>query len=113
MTGVQTCALPILPDQFTYTVIDGNGGTNSATVSIAIDSTPLFGQSELANTSGGTATLNFAGIPGYSYSVARTTNLVSAWTVIWTTNAPAGGVFQFIDNPAPQPDAFYRLQYNP
>jgi len=99
-------------DEFTYTVTDGFGGTNSATVTINVDSTPLFGQSILASTTGGTATLNFAGIPNYSYSVLRSTNLTS-WTAIWTTNAPASGVFQYIDNSAPQPSAYYQLRYNP
>ena len=101
-------------DEFTYTVSDGFGGTNSATVTINVDSTPLFGQATIpaVDTTSGTATLSFAGIPTYNYSVQRSTNLTS-WAVIWTTNAPAGGTFQYIDNPAPQPSAYYRLQYNP
>ena len=99
-------------DEFTYTVTDGFGGTNSATVTLAVDSTPLFGQSVLASTTGGTATLNFAGIPTYSYSVLRSTNLTS-WAEIWTTNAPGSGVFQYIDLAAPQPSAYYQLRYNP
>ena len=99
-------------DQFSYTVTDGFGGTNSATVSIAIDSTSLFGQSQVGSVLGGSATLNFAGIPGFSYSVLRSTNLVD-WASIWTTNAPAGGVFQFIDTSAPMPSAYYQLRYNP
>jgi pectin methylesterase-like acyl-CoA thioesterase len=99
-------------DQFSYTVSDGFGGTNSAAVTINIDTTPLFGQSQVVSTTGGTATLNFTGIPGYSYSVSRSTDLLS-WSVIWTTNAPAGGLFQFIDTSAPLDNAYYRLQYNP
>ena len=101
-------------DEFTYTVTDGFGGTNSATVTIYVDSTPLFGQVTIpaVDTTGGTATLNFAGIPTYNYSVLRSTNLTS-WAVIWTTNAPGSGVFQYIDTSAPQPSAYYRLQYNP
>ena len=101
-------------DEFTYTVSDGFGGTNSATVTVNVDSTPLFGQATIpaVDTTSGAATLTFAGIPTYSYSVLRSTNLTS-WTVLWTTNAPAGGVFEYIDNPAPQPSAYYRLQYNP
>jgi hypothetical protein len=102
-----------VPDQFNYTVSDGYGGTNSATVSIAIDNTPLFGQSQVTGTSNGTATLSFAGISGYSYSVSRSVDLPGSWTVIWTTNAPAGGTFEFTDPSAPSPTAFYRLQYNP
>jgi autotransporter-associated beta strand protein len=99
-------------DQFTYTVIDGYGGTNSGMVTLNIDSTPIFGQSQVASVVGGVATLRFAGVPGYSYSVVRSTNLVD-WAVLWTTNAPAGGLFDFTDNPAPQPSAYYHLQYNP
>jgi len=100
-------------DQFTYTVSDGFGGTNSATVTLTVANTPLFGQSQVASTSDGTATLKFAGIPGYSYSVLRTTNLTSSWTAIWTTNAPVSGAFQYIDLSAPLPSAYYQLQYNP
>jgi hypothetical protein len=99
-------------DQFSYRVSDGYGGTNSATVTINISTTSLFGQSQITSVFGGTATLNFAGIPGYGYSVLRSTNLV-VWTSIWTTNAPTGGVFQFIDTSAPAPSAYYLLQYNP
>ena len=99
-------------DEFAYAVSDGFGGTNSATVTILVDATPLFGQSQLVSAGGGTATLNFAGIPGYSYSLTRSTNLVD-WATIWTTNAPVGGVFEFIDSSAPSPSAYYRLQYNP
>jgi autotransporter-associated beta strand protein len=99
-------------DQFTYTVSDGFGGTNSAVVNILISTNPIYGQSASISTSGGTAMLTFAGIPGLSYSVARSTDL-STWTVIWTTNAPAGGVFNYTDSSAPQPTAYYQLQYNP
>ena len=101
-------------DEFTYAVSDGFGGTNSATVTLTVDSTPLFGQTTIpaVDTTGGTATLNFAGIPGYSYSVLRSTNL-TAWASIWTTNAPVSGAFEYIDLIAPQPSAYYRLQYNP
>ena len=99
-------------DQFNYTVSDGFSGTNSGTVTINLSSTPLFGQSAIVSTSGGTATLSFAGIADYSYSVSRTTNLLS-WVAIWTTNAPVGGLFQFVDTSAPPSGAFYRLQFNP
>jgi hypothetical protein len=99
-------------DQFSYTVSDGFGGTNTGTVTLNLSSTPLFGQSAIVSTSGGTATLSFAGIADYSYSVSRTTNLLS-WVTIWTTNAPVGGLFQFVDTSAPLSGAFYRLQFNP
>jgi hypothetical protein len=55
--------------------------------------------------------MSFAGIPGYQYHVQVSTNL-SDWNDVLITNAPAGGVFQFIDNAAPLPDAYYRLMWN-
>jgi len=103
-------------DDFTYTVSDGYGGTNSATVTINVDSTPLFGQATIpeVNTPGGSATLNFAGIPGLSYSVQRSTNVTFIPVdTLWTTNAPSNGLFKYQDNGAPADKAFYRLQYNP
>jgi len=35
------------------------------------------------------------------------------WSVIWTTNVPPSGVFQFADPGAPARGAYYRLQFNP
>jgi hypothetical protein len=55
--------------------------------------------------------MSFAGIPGYKYDVQVSTNLTD-WTTLWTTNAPAGGVFEFNDPAAPQPNAYYRLRWN-
>ncbi len=102
-------------DQFTYTVTDGFGGTNSALITVNVSTQPLFGQGSPAiGVSGGSATVNFAGIPGYSYSVQRSTNVdFSSFDVVLTTNAPDTGVFQFFDATPPQPLAFYRLVYNP
>ncbi|HEY1663594.1 MAG TPA: pectinesterase family protein [Verrucomicrobiae bacterium] len=99
-------------DQFTYTVTDGFGATNSALVSIVINSNSVFGPTSPAiDTTGGAPTLTYSGIPGYSYSVARSMDLIS-WNVILTTNMPPGGSFQFTDPSAPQPAAYYELQYN-
>jgi len=61
---------------------------------------------------GGTVTVNFAGIPDFTNSVLQSTDLAS-WTVVWTTNAPASGVFSYTDLTAPQPAAYYRLEFNP
>ena len=57
--------------------------------------------------------LNFAGIPSFSYTVQRSTNLAT-WDDLLTTNAPSGNaLFDYQDPAAPQPAAFYRLRYNP
>ena len=42
------------------------------------------------------ATAFFAGRPGWTYTVQRSTNLLN-WTTIWTTNAPGGGLFHFTE----------------
>jgi hypothetical protein len=106
----------LVGDQFSYTVTDGFGGTNSALVNLAIATGTPGGQAQSVAISGVTATLQFAGIPGFSYNVQRTTNLVD-WATILTTN-PVAGVFQFTDDfsdlggviPA---SAYYRLGWNP
>jgi hypothetical protein len=100
-------------DQFTYTVTDGFGGNDSSYVNIVISTNSVFGQtSPTIISASGILNLVFAGIPGYSYSIERSPDLIN-WTVIWTTNMPAGGVFQFTDSSALPQDAFYRLEYNP
>lgn len=99
-------------DQFTYTVSDGFGGTASASVNVVISNSSVFGPTTpVISVPGGTVNITYTGIPGYSYSVNRSTNLLSGWTTIWTTNMPVGGAFQFTDPNAPQP-AFYQLLWN-
>ena len=102
----------IVDDQFSYTVTDGFGGTNSANITLtAGSSNGLGGQVNSFTLNGGTASMSFAGIPGYLYNVQVSTNLTD-WNTIWSTNAPGGGVFQFNDSATPQPDAYYRLMWN-
>jgi hypothetical protein len=61
--------------------------------------------------SGGTATVNFSGTPSYSYEIQRSTNLLD-WATLLTTNAPGGGLFEFVDDFSdlenPPGSAFYR-----
>jgi len=100
-------------DQFTYTLSDGFGGTATGTVTLNATGTSVFGTgAPVISVTGTTASLTYTGIPGLSYSVLRSPDLTS-WTVVLMTNAPAGGGFNFTDSAAPQPNAFYRLQFNP
>lgn len=102
----------LVNDQFAYTVTDGVGGRASGTVGITANSSSVFGSGIPRIVSAGNAvTLSFTGIPGLNYSVARSPDLMN-WTVLGVTNAPAGGEFNFSD-PIAQPEAFYRLQFNP
>jgi len=98
-------------DQFSYTVTDGFGGTNTGVITLTYSSgVGVTGQINSFTVTGGVATMTFAGIPGYSYQVQRSTDL-SSWSTIWTTNAPSGGLFEFNDSGAPEPNAYYRLMW--
>ena len=105
----------LVGDQFTYNVSDGFGGTASALVNLSISTNAASGQAQSIVISGGTATLQFAGIPGFSYNVLRSTNLTD-WATILTTN-PVAGVFQYTDDfsdlGAVPASAYYRLGWNP
>lgn len=103
-------------DQFTYSVTDTNGGSASGLVNLTVIASAFTGQPATITVSGSTANVKFGGIPGFNYSVQRSTNLVS-WTVILTTNAPGAGVFDWTDGfndlgviPS---SAYYQLQWNP
>ncbi len=105
-------------DQFSYAISDGQGGTNIGYVNIVISTNAVTGQATgIIYTGGSAVTVNFAGIIGYSYSVQRSTNLVD-WVSIWTTNTPAGGLFNYTDSYvdlggiAPGA-AYYRLAWVP
>ena len=59
-------------------------------------------------------TVTLTGIPGFSYAVERSTNLVN-WDTVQTTNLPTSptaiGVWSYTDSPPPNP-AFYRTRQN-
>jgi len=101
-------------DQFNYTIGDGHGG--SATGSVQIVSSPTGRFTGYAGWSGNTVALHFAGRPGWTYYLDRTTNL-PVWVTVWTNNAPASGLFDFIDDfhdlSQPPSSAFYRLRWSP
>jgi hypothetical protein len=68
-------------------------------------------------TQGGKSTIvYFSGTPEATYSVERSTNLINGWVVLWTTNAPASGLFNYTDNfndlsGVPPSSAYYRLSW--
>ncbi len=84
-------------DRFSYIISDGYG-TNAGWVRILVTGS-ITGQIQGITYNNGVATTLFSGIPGWTYNVQRATNLVSTnWVLRLTTNAPAGGVFQFADD---------------
>lgn len=107
---------PNVNDQISYTIRDAQGESAAGTISVIVITT-VTGQSLGIVVSGsGMATAQFAGIPGYSYGVQRSTNLLS-WVTVLATNAPPGGLFQFTDTfsdlggIAPS-SAYYRLSWS-
>lgn len=75
------------------------------------------GRLQGVSVSGKHPTLAFGGLSGYGYNVQRSADLVN-WATIWTTNAPAGGLFNFTDTfgnlgGLPPASAYYRLSFNP
>lgn len=103
-------------DSFNYTVRDVlsayRAGDTVRTASAKINITVVKpgGRVQTIDSSGGTATLKFAGIPGSLYDVQRSPNVsFTPFTVLLTTNAPPNGVFTYTDNNPPMPSAFYRL----
>jgi hypothetical protein len=101
-------------DAFNYTVSDGAGG--SATGLVTITSIPtVFGQNATVAVGGSSATVSFAGIPGYTYGVQRSTNLTD-WTTLGTTNLTSP-LFDYTDTFGDlglvPTSAYYRLQWIP
>jgi hypothetical protein len=77
-----------------------------------------IGQAVNVQLANGGAGITFNAIPFYSYQIQRATNLTFTGGVrFWSTNAPAGGMFQvpddFSDLGGQPPQAFYRLVYIP
>lgn len=103
-------------DQFACVVADGYGGTNQMLITLLAAPTGetdggLVGQYNTLTVQNGQVTVRFAGVPGYRYQIQRSVDLTS-WVTLATTNAPTGGLFQFLDSNPPQPSAYYRLLWN-
>lgn len=103
-------------DQFSYVISDGLGDTTVGLVNLVVSTSALLGQATgIINPGGNAVTVQFAGVPGYTYQVERSTNLI-AWVPLWITNAPAGSFFNYVDmfgdlgGTAPG-SAYYRLSW--
>ena len=102
-------------ESFAYVVRDTRayraGDTvRTATNWITINVTNAVSAAQSISTSGSGIVLRLAGVPGFAYAVERATNVSGPWTVLITTNAPAGGVWQVTDPNPPSPTGFYRTK---
>lgn len=52
--------------------------------------------------------LRFTGIPARNYRIERAPAVTGPWSTINTQNAPASGLLEYLDAPAPRGQAFYR-----
>ncbi len=99
-------------DSFSYTVSANTGGC-TASGTVTINMVPTTGTAQSITVSGGTATVSFAGIPGYAYAIQRSIDNLATWQTVRTTNAPPAGLFSFMDDfqgfGVPPASAFYRL----
>jgi hypothetical protein len=114
---------PNVNDSFNYTVSDSQGWTSIGTVYIIMNNN-IVGQCNVnLNVSSTNVTANFFGVPGFQYTVERSTNLTQGlgWVPISTNIAPTNGLIQVVDDfqdlgipipPVPS-SAYYRLRYNP
>jgi hypothetical protein len=97
-----------------YTVADSTSPTPlTASSTITVSVTNAVSSANAISSTGNSVTITFAGIPGYSYAVERSSS-VSDWssaTTVQTTNAPTGGVWTFTDSSPPNP-SYYRTRQN-
>ena len=102
-------------ESFAYVVRDTRayraGDTvRTATNWITVNVTNAVSAAQSISTSGSGIVIRLAGVPGFAYDVERATNLSGSWTLLLTTNAPAGGVWQVTDPNPPSPTGFYRTK---
>ena len=98
-------------DLFTYTISDGHSGTASGSVLILVLSESEASLNQVGQpiaTTNGTVVVRFAGIPGLTYSVQRSSDQVN-WNSAGSYVVPDTGIAEYTDStPAPQPPYYYR-----
>ena len=96
-------------DRFSYALTDGRGGTATGLVFIAPLNEAQFIKAPTVATN--TLTLHFAGVPGATYFIERSTNLTS-WATISTNVMPATGVFDLDESFSDSSlSVYYRLRW--
>jgi hypothetical protein len=95
-------------DRFTYTVADGYGGTGQGVVLVTVAPSVRYNQVGLG-WSNGVWHVGFVGLPGLSYEIQRTTNLVH-WVTVGTVTADGNGHLDVADPAAEPACGFYRAR---
>jgi len=110
---------PSVADQISYSINDGQGGTNIGYINIVLDTNSVVGTNSIASITVGTSNVITAyGIPGYTYILERATNLAGpVWVNVATNVAATNGVINAVDTfwdlsgVPPSPSAFYQLKW--
>lgn len=85
------------PDSFNYTLQDTRGATAVGSVSVNVSVPAGSGPSVLGVTAGsGGATVDFAGVPGQSYAIEASSDLVN-WVIIGSAVAGSNGLYSYTD----------------
>lgn len=100
---------PNVSDTISYSIGDGHGGTGTGHINVTINAFAL-GQTNTITVGPGTVVLTFYGIPGYTYTVQRSSDL-SSWSDL-TNVLDNTGPFTATDS-APSNPAYYRLKWQP
>jgi hypothetical protein len=113
---------PNVADQISYSISDGQGGTNIGYVNIVIQGS-VTGTNSITGhdfTSPYSNTVTAYGIPYFYYTLERSTNLTSpVWVDVSTNQAAANGIINAVDTfwdlggVKPSPSAFYQLKWQP
>ena len=105
-------------DVITYSVTDGQGGTNSGIINVVVN--PFATGQQTASpllVSNNMITTTFYGFPGLTYAVQRSTNLLDWVGIVTNTvgnNARINVADSFPDLGGQIPaSAYYRLRWNP
>ena len=107
---------PNVNDQITYTISDGQGGTNTGVINVVINPFVTGQLTGSITVSGSSVTVTNYGIPTFTYVTQRSTNLVN-WVSIATNTVSSNGVITvtdtFSDLGGPPASAYYRLGWSP
>ena len=108
-----------VPDQISYSISDGFGGTNIGYINITAVTEVTGTNSITAITVGSSNVVTAYGVPGFSYITERSTNLTAGvWVRISTNTTAMNGVISVTDafadlGGAAPATAFYRLLWQP
>jgi hypothetical protein len=108
---------PNANDSFQYSVQNAQGQTAMGTVNITVNNANIVGQNASIVVGNSGVTVSFFGVPNYSYTAERSTDLVNWVAIANNLVAPANGPMKVVDDfrdlGTPPPSAFYRLRYTP